>query len=244
VLKMISGLSSSFYLQEPSPLPREGLPYWIFWFLLCIILLLFSFIFLRDKDLRQRLSSFLSGAKRRMRRTQLQVKLNKEKRRKIEFLKELGQKAWSEKVKFEKFEPIFKDLAQLEEKAVRLQEELKETISRILRLKNQQEENKLELKSLRKTQENGKPLNEEKLKRKKEREKWLKREVEEYEKSLKRGEKTLYELEIIKQAHFEQLGCIIDEERIGDEGFFLLYAEIDKLNRSILQLMSQIEDLS
>ncbi len=31
---------------------REGLPYWAFWLLLCIIILLLFFIFLRDKDLR------------------------------------------------------------------------------------------------------------------------------------------------------------------------------------------------
>ena len=28
--------------------PKEGLPYWTFWLLLCVILLLVAFIFLRD----------------------------------------------------------------------------------------------------------------------------------------------------------------------------------------------------
>ncbi len=45
---------------------REGIPYWIFWFLLSLILLLLLFIFLRDKDLRRRLSLVLAGAKKRM----------------------------------------------------------------------------------------------------------------------------------------------------------------------------------
>ncbi len=61
---MKSSISSFFRFQTPPPGSQEGLPYWILWFLLCIILLLLAFIFLRDKDLRQRLNRFLFGAKK------------------------------------------------------------------------------------------------------------------------------------------------------------------------------------
>jgi len=57
------------YSQAP-PVTREGVPYWILWFLLCIILLLLTFIFLRDKNLRQRLNSFFFGAKKKLLATQ------------------------------------------------------------------------------------------------------------------------------------------------------------------------------
>ncbi len=80
---------------------REGLPYWTFWLLLCVIVLLLFFIFLRDKDLRHRLSAFLSGAKRRMLRLRLQAKIKRERERKLHLRRELGRKAWSEDVQLD-----------------------------------------------------------------------------------------------------------------------------------------------
>ncbi|MGA2532084.1 MAG: hypothetical protein ABSG19_03510 [Candidatus Aminicenantales bacterium] len=81
---------------QAAPEMTERLPFWLFWLLLCVILLLLAFIFLRDKDLRRRLSSFLSGARRRMIRLRLQSKINREKEKKASLWKELGKKAWSE----------------------------------------------------------------------------------------------------------------------------------------------------
>ncbi len=85
-------------LLQAQPEVGERLPFWMFWLLLCVILLLVFIIFLRDKGLRRRLSSFLSGARRRMARLRLQAKLRREKERKTALWKELGKKAWSEDV--------------------------------------------------------------------------------------------------------------------------------------------------
>lgn len=85
-------------VQVAPSMQREGLPFWIFWFILCFILLLFLFIFLRDKRLRMRLSAFLAGARRRSLLIQLKFKLKKERHRKTAVLKELGEKAWDEDV--------------------------------------------------------------------------------------------------------------------------------------------------
>jgi chromosome segregation ATPase len=84
--------------QAPAGVP-EGLPFWLLWFLLCVILLLVAFIFLRDKDLRRRISAFLSGARRHMVRLRLQVKLKKEKEKKAALWRELGKLAWNEDVR-------------------------------------------------------------------------------------------------------------------------------------------------
>jgi chromosome segregation ATPase len=112
-MNSISLLASSFQsLPDPA---REGLPYWIFWLLLSIILLLVFFIFLRDKDLRLRLSAFLSGAKRKMLRLRLQAKLRKEKNKKSGLWKELGRKAWSEDIRIEGTAEVCKRLKVLEE---------------------------------------------------------------------------------------------------------------------------------
>ncbi len=86
-------------MQETSPISKEGLPYWMLWFFLCIIILLITFIFLRDKSLRQRVNLFLSKAKRKLIKTHLQTKIRKEKRKKDELIIELGIKTWKEGIR-------------------------------------------------------------------------------------------------------------------------------------------------
>jgi len=82
-------------LQETAAAPdiAGGLPYWLFWFLLCVILLLLATIFLRDKDLRRRMSAFLSGTRRRMLSLRLQAKLKREEEKKSALWRELGRRA-------------------------------------------------------------------------------------------------------------------------------------------------------
>ncbi len=80
--------------QAMPSLQKEGLPYWIFWGMLLAILLLLLFIFLRDRKLRLRLSSFFAGARRRSVLLQLRHKFRKERQKKENALKKLGEKAW------------------------------------------------------------------------------------------------------------------------------------------------------
>jgi hypothetical protein len=74
-------------------LQRGGLPYWIFWLLLCVILLLVAFIFLRDKDLRQRLSLSLYGPRLRLNRMTLEARLARERKKRSGLLRDLGREA-------------------------------------------------------------------------------------------------------------------------------------------------------
>ena len=134
----ISPLASSL---QPLPDPaREGLPYWIFWLLLSIILLLLFFIFLRDKDLRRRLSVFLSGAKRKMLRLRLQAKLRKERDKKSGLWKELGRKAWSEDIRVEGAAEVCRRLKVLEEERNARQMEWHEIYSQIEALGKRRED--------------------------------------------------------------------------------------------------------
>lgn len=127
-------------LQSLSDPAREGLPYWTFWLLLSIILLLLFFIFLRDKDLRRRLSAFLSGAKRKMLRLRLQAKLRKERDKKSGLWKELGRKAWSEDIRIEGTTEVFLRLKVLEEEKSTRQMEWHEIYSQIESLGKQRED--------------------------------------------------------------------------------------------------------
>ncbi len=101
--------------QTGSELGQVGLPYWLFWFLLCVILLLVAVIFLRDKNLRRRMSLFLSGARRRMLQLRLQGKLRKEREKKTALWRELGKRAWSQDIRAEAVDEDRAKLATLED---------------------------------------------------------------------------------------------------------------------------------
>lgn len=126
---MKSSISSLFSFQTPPPGSQEGLPYWILWFLLCIILLLLAFIFLRDKDLRHRLNRFLFGAKKKLIRLRLQTRLKMAKRKKREQHRDLGQKVWDERLDVQGAEKISATLAKLMESKASLLDELKKEIN-------------------------------------------------------------------------------------------------------------------
>lgn len=144
----------------PDP-AREGLPYWAFWLLLSVIVLLLFFIFLRDKDLRWRMSAFLSGAKRRMIRMRLAARIRHEKEKKAALWKELGRKAWSEDVRIESTEETFRSLSVLEEEMNRRQAEWQEAYGRIEALETDQENaRKLRKAALDAEEEARRPLEE------------------------------------------------------------------------------------
>ena len=115
----------------PGPDAGEGLPFWLLWFLLCVILLLVAFIFLRDKDLRRRISSFLSGARRHMIRLRIQAKLKREKEKKASLWRELGKLAWAEDVGTSCIGEECRKLAGLEEDIGRHQKTWHDVFSRV-----------------------------------------------------------------------------------------------------------------
>ncbi len=115
----------------PAAAVSEGLPFWLLWFLLCVILLLVVFIFLRDKDLRRRISAFLSGAKRHMLRLRLQAKLRKEREKKAALWRELGQQAWNEDLQASCIEDECAKLAELDQEIGRHQKTWHDVYSRI-----------------------------------------------------------------------------------------------------------------
>lgn len=150
-------------LQTGKDISKEGLPYWILWLLLCIILLLVIFIFLRDKDLRHRISSFLSGAKRKMLRMRLQAKLKKEKAKREALIAELGKKAWSEDVSVASAAEICQRLRSLDEENHHCQKRWHELYSRVETLHGDHEKVRQKYLPLIKEQEDAKKPYDEKL---------------------------------------------------------------------------------
>ncbi len=128
-----------FSQQAPPPGSREGLPYWTLWLLLCIILLLVTFIFLRDKDLRRRLNLFFFGAKKKLIKIRLQARLKREHRKKDEFIKGLGKKVWEDDLKIPKDEKIRHELTKLQKNKEDLEIESEDIQSKISDLESELE---------------------------------------------------------------------------------------------------------
>jgi len=118
---------------QPS-LQREGLPYWLFWFLLCIIGLLLVFIFLRDKHLRMRISAFLAGARRKSVLIRLKFQLKKKRQKRGSLLQQLGAKAWEKDIPVENSEFIRAELKRLFEKKKASQMEWRKALDELERL--------------------------------------------------------------------------------------------------------------
>ena len=132
-------LENIFARQTPSPGSSEGLPYWIFWLLLCVILLLLVFIFLRDKDLRHRINLFLFGAKKKLIKLRLQARLKRECRKKDDLIRNLGKKVWEDKLKIPRGEKEGQELDKLEKNKQNLEREFNDANKKILGLEADQE---------------------------------------------------------------------------------------------------------
>jgi chromosome segregation ATPase len=232
-----------FFLETTPPLQKEGLPYWILWLLLCIILLLSMFIFLRDKDLRYRLNLFLSGAKRRMKRAQFQLRLTREKRKKADLLRDLGKKVRAENIARPRYTHLLKEIDLLEKKGAERQAELKGIVTRIMNLQKKQEELKQASKGPAKLKESFKLFDTRKILAFKDEGKRLRRDIKDCEKLIHAGQELIGRIDRQKDQYFEQLGGLADEDRPPHEDFNLIYAQIDRVNRKILLFISQIEKL-
>ena len=123
-----------------SEIAREGLPYWLAGLLASVIVLLLVFIFLRDRELRHRINEFLSGAKKRVKRAQLRLRLKRERKRRTEALAELGRKAWAARLAGEAYESFHANLVLLEKEGRAKQSELQETLTRVLEIRKRQDE--------------------------------------------------------------------------------------------------------
>ncbi|MFQ6038665.1 MAG: hypothetical protein ACE5LV_08615 [Candidatus Aminicenantales bacterium] len=135
----MKGIFALFSQPAPPPGGSEGLPYWIFWLLLCIILLLVSFIFLRDKELRLRLNMFFFGAKKKLLKIQLQARLRRENRKKQETLKDLGRRVWEEDISIPQGEKLCQELTRLQKEKISLENQTKTIQLRIQSLESESE---------------------------------------------------------------------------------------------------------
>lgn len=119
--------------QAMPSLQKEGLPYWIFWGMLLVILLILLFIFLRNRKLRLRLSLFFAGARRRSVLLRLRYLLRKERQKREAALRKLGEKAWDSDFPIEGAASVRADLEKMVKRRDAAQMECKNALAEMER---------------------------------------------------------------------------------------------------------------
>jgi len=162
-------------VQAAPPIPKEGLPYWVFWLMLFCILLLVFFIFLRDKGLRMRLSAFLAGARRRSMLLRIKFKLKKERQVRAAALRKLGERAWGEDIRVPGSESVTAQLKNLLAERDAAQKEWQETLAEMDKQHARRDDVTARYKKKREAEAALKKPFEDLLKRKRDEEKALKK---------------------------------------------------------------------
>ncbi|MHB8055216.1 MAG: hypothetical protein ACYDH3_08220 [Candidatus Aminicenantales bacterium] len=229
--------------QAPPSAIHEGLPYWIFYFLFSLIVLLLLFIFLRDKDLRRRLSVGLAGAKRGVQRKRLHVRLNREKRRKIYLFREIGRTIWGGRIAPETFGAAFERLERLEAEIAARHAALQSFNDGILAAGTELEETRKKRRALLKQKESGGEIGAADIRAAKDAERAIKRRGGDLERKSKAERAGLRQSGGQKASEYERLGVQADGLRIEHLDLREFYDRIDKVNRDILTALDKIEKL-
>ncbi len=203
--------------QAEAALQREGLPFWILWFLLFIILLLLAFIFLRNKDLRQRLSLSLYGPRRRFDRLALQARLIREKRKRSGLLQALGRTALRNSTACKDEPDLLGKLAQIEAQLDLARGEMRRVSAEMEQLHvppDKQPAAEAALPSAGRVR-----------------------------KEMKSVLSEIISLEKRQDPLLEELGAAVYAQRPSDEAFLPLYAQIDLGDETIAELTASLDNL-
>jgi len=207
----------TFSSSAESALQRAGLPYWILYLLLSVILLLLAFIFLRDKERRQRLSLSLIKPRQRFDLIALQARQAREKKKRAALLQELALTARHNKVKPKKASEVWRKLGDLEGRLQSARSELKKASARMA--------------VLRRKGRGGRRLPPEE------------RAVRTVKIGLRKTLKDIASLERLQKPLLEDLGNIIRDSRAEHEAFVPIHVQLDLVEESIANFPAAIDRL-
>ncbi|MBC7364147.1 MAG: hypothetical protein H5U07_06360 [Candidatus Aminicenantes bacterium] len=203
---------------------KSGLPFWLFYLLLSIVLLLLVINFLQNKNLRQKISFTLAGPRRRLNRLRIEVQLRREIEKKEELLRELGKLAMSKIIRLPEEEDSLSEIRLLEEEIYHLQSLWHETYRKLEMLK-------LEKRRALNENSNEKALNLPVL--------------DEQIKNLE-NEKKLLEDKIITineqiNHYYLSIGRTVNKYRPDYEDLAFLYFQVDKAEKAINDLETKLK---
>lgn len=203
---------------------KAGLPFWLFYLLLSIILLLIFINFLQNKNLRQKISFFLSGPRRRFNRLKLEVRLRQETEKKEALLQELGKLAATKKLKIPELEDLISEIGSLEEESSQLQA-LWHDIHRKLGML------KMEKRKALGENQDGKNQNFAELEE----------NIAGLEKEKRRLEERIMTLREQLEPHYLTVGRVVNKYRPDYEDLAFLYFQIDKIAMIIDKVQKEID---
>ncbi len=230
-------------LSEVTPPFQEGLPYWMLWLLLGVIVLLVFFIFLRDKDLRRRIDFFFLSARNRSLQLHLERQIKREKRRKEALWEEVGRLIYMNRLSLPGTEALFQAIDALEEKRKHLETEMKVLEENLARLET----------SKRPPQpaeagETTEASGESATARKENLVFWdetreTRAEAGSWKRRLVKVKEKIRDLEDHERAYFTTLGRIGDTLRPADEALQILFDKIDQINLRISHIEQRLDSL-
>jgi len=203
---------------------KAGLPFWLLYLLLSIILLLLFINFLQDKNLRQKISFFLAGPRRRLNQLKLEVRLRQEKRKKEDLLRELGKLAAAKRLKIPEVEKELSDIRALQDESYQLQGLWHETYRKLEMLK-------LEKRKALATGQNGKAPS-------------FSQDGENITRL--ENEKKLLEDRIMAineqlEPYHLTIGQVVNKSRPDYEELAFLYFQVDKIEKTIKALETELK---
>ncbi len=221
-------VSSHMSLLQTPELQKGGLPFWVFYLLLSVILLLIFINFLQKKDLRQRISYILASPRRRFSRLRIEVLLKREESKKNELLKRLGELTSIEWPGLPELEEISREIKTLEEKNTRLQAEWHRIYKKLENLKQE----KIELLSS--------PVPDDCLRI---RLTELEKIIDSLEKELGRVQASIVASDEQLEPFHQTIGHIMYNLKPDREDLAFLYFQIDSLENRIRQLKEKLEKI-
>ncbi|MBS3819269.1 hypothetical protein KGY73_07170 [bacterium] len=244
------------FQQSPSP-PDGGLPFWIFWLLTSFIFLLLVFIFLRDKQLRQRINSFFFRLRKQLIAFHLRHKHKKELREKNTLFKEIGQTAWMKGISMKENPGITQQLSYLDKKSQTHHQQLKGAHSELDSLQRELKKARQEIQSLKEEKPELKKKNknsfpdsshiykriQQHLRTKKARVQNIKKEIQKLEKTKKKINQDINHIENQKENLFQNLGQLVKEKRIDYNALSHYYIQVDEHNHRIQKLENHMRNI-
>lgn len=218
----------SFEPDRLNLLATAGLPFWVFYLLLSLILLLIFINFLQKKDLRQKLSYSLAGPRRRFARLQIQVLIKKEESKKAELLKRLGEFTSSQWPDLPEIENLAREIRVLEENNAGLQAQWH-------RVYKELETCRAEKQKLLLSPESGEEL--------KTRLAELEQEMAELERTQAEIQAGIVRTDELLEPYHRTIGSIMYRLRPEREDLAFFYFQLDSLENKIRRLQEQLEKL-
>jgi len=111
-------------IADTDPSPVQGFPQWLFWLLVVIIVLLLTFILIRDRGVRGKIKKFFSWIIKKIRVARIKTKINKKKQKKQNLLIRLGREVWEKKIEVPGTELELSNIQKLEADEIKIKNEI------------------------------------------------------------------------------------------------------------------------